>query len=209
MNKKVALVFGAAAVLIAAIAIYVQLQSSSAKPPDATPVATAGSGSATKRPQPDHQATVTTGSHPRGSAQVTDPVVTEIDNTVIRDHRTGSDRTPIDQVPPPHRGKREIPPTLTQAITQKMLAVIQECGKAVPAAERGAKPRVTGAIAIAIANRQASITSASVKVRDVDGPSLAAAQQCIEQKSIGLSTPAADQEDLDHHDISISFAIVN
>ena len=208
MNKPLALAFGGAAVLVAAIALIVQMKEKD-EPAPAEPV--------TERPaltppmaRPGSSATVVEGSHPKPSGEpveATDPVVSEVDGKIIRDHR----KNPTPSVLPPtiHRpGSRQIASTVTHDITQKVVKVLNECATAVPKTARGAKPRADGQIVVSIKDKQVSITRATVKLRDVEGEIVEPTQRCIEEKSVGLTTSAKDEADVENYEISISFALM-
>jgi hypothetical protein len=125
----------------------------------------------------------------------------------IRDHRSG-DHARVD-IPPaihPPQG-RKIPSQLTSDIAQKLRAVTTECTAGVPKEARGAAPRLEGEILIAIKDHQAQITSATFQLRDVaagaDGP----VKQCMEQKSVGVATPAGDEPDVEGYAITLSLRV--
>ena len=52
-----------------------------------------------------------------------------------------------------------------------------------------------------------SLTNIVTQVRDVEGPSADTLKQCVEQKSAGLTSVAADQADLTDYGIGITFGI--
>ena len=211
MNKPLALAFGGAAVLVAGIAIYVQLNQNSA-PVETTP---ASKPSPTERPTagsgPRGSASnVVEGSHPKtpdGEAAPTrEPTVTTVDGVTVRDHR--GNRSPIDIPPTIHRPKsRQIASTVTHEITQKVVNVLNECAKSmIPKEARGTKPRAEGQIVVAVKDKILSITKATVKLRDVEGGE--PAQKCIEDRSVGLTVPAKDEGDVESYEISVSFAVL-
>ena len=209
MTKPLALAFGGCAVLVAAIALVVQMRDK----PGPTPVAAAP---VTARPdaapgaRPGSAAVVVEGSHPRAGTEPegqADPVVTEIDGKIIRDHRKNA--TPIDLPPTARRpGGHQIASAVTHDITQKVVKVLNQCATAVPATARGPKPRADGQIVISIKDKQVVITRATVKLRDVEGEVVEPTQRCIEEKSVGLTTTASDERDVENYEISISFALI-
>ena len=209
MNKPLALAFGGCAVLVAAIALVVQMKSKDEPAPAAPAVTERPDAAPAARPGPS--AVVTEGSHPAQGGDpgnTNEPVVTEVDGKIVRDHRKNP--SPIDKIPPTiHRpGGPQIKSTTTHDITQQMVKVLNECAKAVPKAARGPKPRAEGQIVVAIKDKQVAITKALVKLRDVEGEIVEPTQRCIEEKSVGLTTSAKDEADVEGYEISISFALI-
>jgi hypothetical protein len=132
---------------------------------------------------------------------------TVVDGVRVRDHRTG-DTAPRDMPHPAHPPEaRRIPAALTQAITNKLRPVVMECAASIPPEARGTTPRIDGQLVIAIRNKQVSVTKTVVKLRDIAGASAEPVQQCIEQKSLGLMTPAGDEADLEDYGIALSFRV--
>ena len=208
MNKPLALAFGGAAVLVGAIALIVQMKQTDPAP--AAPVATERPDAAPS-PRPGPSAVVSEGSHPKEGGDpdnTKEPVVTEIDGKIVRDHRANP--SPVQKIPPTiHRpGGPQIKSTTTHDITQQMVKVLNECAKAVPKSARGAKPRAEGQIVVAIKDKQVSITKALVQLRDVEGDVVEPTKRCIEEKSVGLTTSAKDEADVESYEISISFALI-
>jgi hypothetical protein len=124
----------------------------------------------------------------------------------VRDHRSG-ERTPIDvpsAIHPPEG--RKIPSQLTSDVAQQVRAVMAECAMNLPSEARGADPRLDGTIMIAIKDRKATITSASVQLRDVSA-SAAPVKQCIEQKSVGVATSAGEEADVASYAITVAFRL--
>jgi hypothetical protein len=209
MNKPLALAFGGSAVLVAAIALVVQMKQKD-EPTPAAPVV-----EPTERPtapitRPGSSAVVTEGSHPKPTGdpeEATEPLVREVDGKIIRDHR----KNPTDSVVPPtirRPGSHQIASTVTHDITQKMVKVLNACATAVPEGSRGPKPRAEGKIVVSIKDKQVAITKATVKLRDVEGDVVEPTQRCIEEKSVGLTTSAKDEADVENYEISISFALL-
>jgi len=125
----------------------------------------------------------------------------------VRDHRTGTHEQ-LDVAPVIHAPTGpKIASTLSQAIAKNIRGVVADCAASVPSDARGAKPRFEGQVKIAIANQQATITSAAIRLRDVTGESVAAAQQCIEQKVIGISTPSGNEPDIEGYGITLSLRL--
>lgn len=126
-----------------------------------------------------------------------------VGNVAVRDHRSG-DHAARDVPPSVHPpGHRAIDSKVTWDISQKVRAVTKDCAASVPKDARGAQPKVEGQIIIAIKDKQLAITGATIQVRDVTsgGDTL---KQCIEQKSVGLSTTAGDELDVQDYSITLS-----
>jgi hypothetical protein len=102
---------------------------------------------------------------------------------------------------------RKLPSELTQAIAQKVRAVMEDCTASVPREARGPGPRLEGQIVVGIADKKLTITKATAELRDVFGAAVGPTKACIEQKAVGLATAAADQADLPTYSININFAI--
>ena len=125
----------------------------------------------------------------------------------VRDHRSGA-RTPVDVPPAIHPPEgRKIPSQLTSDVAQRVRAVMTECALNLPPDARGADPRLDGTIMIAIKDRQATITSASVQLRDVNASAAAPVKQCIEEKSIGVATSAGEEADVAGYAITVAFRL--
>jgi len=125
----------------------------------------------------------------------------------VRDHRTGTHEQ-LDVAPVIHAPTgTKIASALSSEIAKNIGGVVAECAGLVPSAARGARPRFEGQVKIAIANHQATITSAAIRLRDVTGESSAAAQQCLEQKVIGVSTPSGNEPDIDGYGITLSLRL--
>lgn len=125
----------------------------------------------------------------------------------IRDHRSG-DRTPSavpSAIHPP--GSRNIASQLTSDIAQQVRAVMTECASSLPPDARGAEPRLDGTIEIAIKDRLATITSASVQLRDVNAAAAAPVKRCIDEKSVGVATSAGEEADVAGYAIALSFRL--
>jgi len=206
------LALGAAVVLAAVIGLYMVLRTSDqggdlAAHPD--PGVTSSPGDDPGRPtikvtQPAH------GDRPppteaAGSGSVPDEYM--VGGVRIRDHRSG-DHARVD-IPPaihPPQG-RKIPSQLTSDIAQKLRAVTAECTAGVAKEARGAAPRLEGEILIAIKDHQAQVTSATFQLRDVAAGADRPVKQCMEQKSVGVATPAGDEPDVEGYAISLSLRV--
>lgn len=149
----------------------------------------------------------------RGAAQLPkDPPLeyTLPDGRKVRDFRKPENRVPLD-LPPSTQvpGGRRIKPELTGLFTEQITALMRECGKAVPAADRGNKPRLEGQILIAIKAGEASVTSAVFKLTNMTSPAAAdTAKTCVEQKALTVKVPAEGEADLDSYSINLSFAFL-
>ena len=219
MPRKL-LVFGVIAVLGSMLVLWLVTRdnASSAGAPD--PVATDDHAVvvADHRADPDRPALPADPNRPtspsvagvdRGTHEAT-PSADEytINGQRIRDHRAPGDRKPMEVPPSIHPpGGRKIRPELTGLLTDQILAGMRECGRVVPKAALGDKPRLEGQIVIAIKGGQAIVTGSTVQLRNVIGDeTIASAKQCIEQKALAVRAPATDEQDLDSYSISLSFA---
>ena len=159
------------------------------------------------RPQAGTVASVERGTN---ADKVTEPPLeyTLPDGRKVRDFRDPSKRVPLEVPPAIHPpGGRKIQPELTGKFTDQILARMHECGKSVAPESLGEKPRLEGQIVIAIKGGTASVTSAVFKVTNLTSESVAQQQkECIEQKSVGVTAPATDEQDLDAYSINLSFA---
>jgi hypothetical protein len=138
------------------------------------------------------------------SSTSTDYVVGDVR---VRDHRTGT-HDQLDVAPVIHAPTGpKIASQLSSDIAKNIRGVVAECAATVPADARGARSRFEGQVKIAIANQVATITSAALRLRDVTGDSSAIAQQCIEQKVIGISTPSGNEPDIEGYGITLSLRL--
>lgn len=136
-----------------------------------------------------------------------EPATETIVNGVrVRDHR--KDRTkPVTLVPRAPEHARKIPPALTAEISNRLLPIVRECAASVPPEARGEQPRVEGQVVIAIKDRQVRISEATIELVNVAGASVEPTRQCIQQKSLAATAPAADEADLENYPIRISFSL--
>jgi hypothetical protein len=126
---------------------------------------------------------------------------------VTHDHRTGS-ATPDPDLAEPHaadKRDRDLPSQLTFDVSRGLKVAVEQCASLIPAGERTGPTRVTGSIDVAIRDQVATIHGVDVAITGSTGPSAEAAKQCIAQKSLGLQSPAADQANLEHYSIEVSF----
>ncbi|MDX2093506.1 MAG: hypothetical protein SFX73_37020 [Kofleriaceae bacterium] len=213
-QTKAVLIFGAC-VMAAAIGLIVMMgggeEATTATPTKPTEPTGRITGSAATPPplaetRKGEKPTVTASDTPRQPAAAEGTKEYELDGRKVRDHRSG-DRAPID-VPPavhPAEGPR-IPSKLTSAIGQKVRAKVEECGKQIPAAARGEKPRVEGLVVIAIKNKVVTVTSATMQLRNVEGAAVDTAKACIEAGALTI-TESSTEPDLASYDINISFGL--
>ncbi|HZJ62193.1 MAG TPA: hypothetical protein VFD36_01620 [Kofleriaceae bacterium] len=210
--KPRALALGAAAVVAAIVALYAALQGDTDNRTDAKDVrlqrvakiTQADAGSAARPVAP----TLANGSE--AQSERPHPPVTDymVGGVRIRDHRSG-DRTPSampSAIHPPEG--RKIASQLTSDIAQKVRTVMTECAASLPAHARGAEPRLEGTIAIAIKDHLATVTRAAVQLREVRADAASAVERCIEQRSVGVATPAGDEADLEAYSITLAFRLL-
>jgi hypothetical protein len=218
MSRAPALVIGGIVVLAAAVGLVVLLSSSAeddaAKP--ATPI-----GDGLQKPvvpppaAPVGGTSVTVTDVPRGPAGTEagkDPGEKAdkytVDGVPVRDHRTG-DNAPMDLPPNIHPAEaRMIPSQLTAAISGQVRKVMMECVQSLPREGRGTKPRLEGQIDVSIKKQTLTVTKSAVQLRDLENTAgVDAVKACVESKSVGLTTAAANEADLDDYSIRLSYAI--
>ncbi len=130
-----------------------------------------------------------------------------VDGIPVRDHRTGAGAQQAFDQTLHEPNTRRIPATLTADVTKKVNAVIADCGRLLPAAARGPKPRLEGDLSISIKSGVLTVDKSMLQLRDTIGDATAM-QQCVEQKTLGLSTAAADQADLTSYSIHLSLVVL-
>lgn len=140
---------------------------------------------------------------PRG----TPALPAEEETRPVRDHRFGGDEAPPDRpvMSGPPEGHR-IASTLTVEIGQRVRAKVAECAAQIPAEARGDKPRAEGLIVIAIKDKQVTVTSATMQLRNVASGAVEAAKQCIEAGALTV-TQATTEADVASYDINVTFAL--
>jgi hypothetical protein len=202
--KPGGLALGAAVVLAAVIALYFAARSD-----DPVPGFTqAEPGKASNGSRPAGPATMASGDVTppavRPGREVTDYMV---GSARVRDHRSG-ERTPdvVPRAAHPPEG-RKIASQLTSDVAQKVRAAMTECAMNLPRDARGADPRLDGTVEIAIKDRQATITSASVQLRDVQSSAADSLKRCVEQKSVGVATSAGEEADVAGYAIAVAFRV--
>jgi len=214
MNRRRYLALGLAIVVAGIMGLYIIVASNDDASARTTPASPKNAETAHAAPRADvtpalpsarDVRTVARPVAPAGASSTGDDYT--IGDVRVRDHRTGEhprfDVPPVIHAP---RG-RKIPPQLASDIARKVRSAVAACAPNVPAEARAAKPRIEGEVTIAIKNQQASITSIAVQLRDVVGVAADAAKQCVEQKSVGLSTPSGDEPDLDGYGITLSLRL--
>jgi len=197
MNRGI-LALGAAAVLAAAIGLYVVLRADDDGAAERTV-----SGSVDPAPVQKFAETVP------GKPRIRSGIATEhgTGDVRVRDHRAG-EHTPIAIPPrPPRPDGREIPSQLTSKLGLGIRPQLRQCAAGIPAEARGAKPRIEGEILISIKDHQATVTSATLKLRDVAEEAKADAEQCLARAALGFVAPAGDESDLDDYSITLSLTL--
>ena len=182
---------------------------------DAPPAPPAAPGSAAspaivrdhvRGPRPALPATVTpaphAADHQTGSADEY-----TVGGVQVRDHR-GGDSPHMDIPPSIHPPEaHQLSSAIVNDVAQQVRAVMKQCAAALPPGARGGAPRLQGQLVVAIKDHQLTVTGATMQLRDVTGDALEPTRQCMEQRSIGLQTSAADEPDVDHYAITVNFAL--
>lgn len=172
-----------------------------AEPTPSTPAPTAKTTTPTKAPALSPIPKVTDSTGPRPTQRPGRDYI--VDGKVVHDHRPEG-TPPIDLPPAIHPPDgRKLRPESTGAITKAVREMMRECVAAIPAAERTGKPKMESTIVVAVKDKTATITKASVQLRDITGPSGETARACIESKAVGLATPV-DEADVERYDITTS-----
>ncbi len=207
MSRKL-LVGGLAVLLVVLAALWWLL-----KKDDAQPAARRGEGSAVvvatdpgATPAPQLPGGGSAPALPAGSGEQ-NPRDYVVGDVRIRDHRAG-DNTPMDIPPNVHPAEsRRIPSALVSDIAQKVRGVLAECAPQIPREARGPNPKLEGQIIVTIKDKQLSVTQSTMQLRDVFGAALEPARQCVQEKSIGLTTSAGDEADLASYSIAVTFPV--
>ena len=207
MNRRVLLAFGAIAVVAAAVILYLAIKADGSSATTTEKVATEQTTSTTSSQQTTTTSTTKTTTPATGAATGDRPAPKEyyVDGQKIRDHRKG-DRPPITDLPPREQ-VRKLPTPITQEIGGKFQAAFKDCMKAVPQAAKGEKPRATGSMVVAIKDQQLTVVETNLTFNNIAPDAAEAAKQCVSQKAVGLSAPAANETDVERHSISLSLAI--
>jgi hypothetical protein len=208
MNRRVMLVFGALAVLAAAVILYLAMHTptNSAAEPDKPVIAKVRElGSAT--------GSATTASRIEGKEPVAvgEDGVKEyvVDGVRVRDHRKGERTT---AVPLPRVAKRpdgrQLAPAVVQTLNKSLQAVLAECVAQIPKDQRGNGARLEGVIQVDVKNHKLGVTEATMQLSKISAPEVAGAvKQCMEQKSAGISADAPDEADVERYALTVSFAL--
>ena len=216
MNRTL-LAIGGALVALAGLVLWILLRDDTrpeAPPPADQPAPTAPAADQrtaradepARAGHPSVSATTTTATPTSGSDGEVKEY--EVNGVKVRDHRKG-DHPPVDLPPNIHPLEgRKLPSTLTADISNKLQGVLKECAANVPVEARGTKPRLEGTIFVSIKDHQLKITSSTVQLRDVVGAAVEPTKKCFEEKSVGLTTGAGDEPDLDGYSISITYALL-
>ncbi len=221
-GRPVGLIIAGVAVVAAALLLWMIMRSgdddASASPPQAAGGGSSGSSGASgdgasageggDRPSLPSVASSEDGRRRRSSGDEDRPTTETIINGVrVRDHRRDRSKPIAIPTRPPPAHARKIPPTLTREISNRILPIVRECASQVPPEARGVKPRVQGEVVIAIKGQQVQITQATIEISDVVGASLEPAKQCIQQKALGVTVPAAEESDLEDYPIRLSYTL--
>jgi hypothetical protein len=208
MMNRGYLALGAALVVVVVIALYVAIASSDDDEVTAVPRDPKIAEVPRDRPTGSIVRTPSASGTPERTAGTAADAPKEyvVGGVRIRDHRKG-EHVQLDVPPSIHPpGGRKLPSELTNAIAQQVRAAVNECAASVPAEARGDKPRMDGEIQIAIKDRQARVTSATIQPRDITG-SVEQVKQCVEQRAVGIASPSGDEADLEGYSITLSIRL--
>jgi hypothetical protein len=208
MMNRGYLALGAALVVVVVIALYVAIASSDDDELTAVPRDPKIAEVPRDRPTGSIVRTPSASGTPERTAGTAADAPKEyvVGGVRIRDHRKG-EHVQLDVPPSIHPpGGRKLPSELTNAIAQQVRAAVNECAASVPAEARGDKPRMDGEIQIAIKDRQARVTSATIQPRDITG-SVEQVKQCVEQRAVGIASPSGDEADLEGYSITLSIRL--
>ena len=207
MNRRVLLAFGAIAVVAAAVILYLAIKADGSSASSTTADETVATKQATSTTSSQQTTTATTKTTTSSTTPGDRPPPKEyyVDGQKIRDHRKG-DRPPITELPPREQ-VRKLPTPITQDIGGKFQTAFKDCMKDVPKAAKGEKPRATGSMIVAIKDQQLTVVETNLTFTNIAPDAAEAAKQCVSQKAVGLSAPAANETDVERHSISLSLAI--
>jgi hypothetical protein len=214
MNRAM-LAIGAAVVLAAGVILWLMLRDDNRATPSTpstttqqTPEPVVRPPAADRIPAPNTPV-VTDSDEPRSAqAEAEQPREYTVGGIEVRDHRTGN-HPPMDlplNIHPPttHR----VAAALVHELSSKIQGVMKECTANLPPEARGTKPRLEGVVWIAIKDKQARVTEATMQLRDVVGDAVEPTKTCIQEKSVGITTPAANEPDLEKYSISVTYALL-
>jgi hypothetical protein len=205
------LAFGAAAIVAAAVILYLATQAgdapaSSAKPgpmvAESEPRPEDPSGNATppkRERQASKQANGETMPAPR-------EYVTE-DGRRVRDHRRNP--TPEEgSAPAPDPPARTLSTSTTQTVVVPFKEAIRECTKSLPPRAPGAKrSRLQGELLVEIKEQQLTVTDAKLGIPGMEGEAVTAAIACLKEKSAAIATSATGEADFQSTSIRIDVAL--
>ena len=195
--KRIYLAFAAAVVAIAVIGLVIQMRSDDAPAVAKAPAAADPGAPPRRMPAPP----------PRPESGSSDTSA----QTVVHDHRSpdpaAGEPPPPSEPPaprPPPQPGREAATQITQVLSQRLPAALQECAANLQPGQHGARSRIQGEIGIAIKDHQATITSATFQLRDVNDAVQDEIKRCLVQHAVGVTAPAGDEADIDNRAISVS-----
>ena len=179
---------------------------------DPPPIEEAAAPAPAPEPAPIKTSTTAPRLDPEAKVEVTtDPAPAKlptreyyVDGKLIRDHRP--EGTPQMDLPPIVRppDARKMQAQSTSVITKAVRLVMRECVKSIPPEERvGDKPKMEAVVVIAVKDKTATVTKATLQLRDVRGSATDAAKSCIENKILAV-TEGVDEADLESYEISTS-----
>jgi hypothetical protein len=213
-GRPVGLIIAVVAVAAAALLLWMILKSGDDDASASSQPAGAGSAAAARAPSPTEAGDrprlpqVAAAEEERRGGRADRPTTeTIIDGVRVRDHRRDRSQPIVIPPRPPPAHARKIPPTLTKTISDRILPIVRECGASVPPEARGPKPRVEGTVIIAIKDQQVQLSQATIELTDVVGAALEPTKQCIQQKALGVTAPAADEADLENYALRLSYSL--
>lgn len=215
MNRRVMLAFAAAAVIAAAVILYLAINAEDGDAAASTSgdreelaardPATA-TGDRTARP-----ALPTGDEAGSGSAAGGKPYREYVtaDGRRVRDHRR---HPPVDAGAGSARAPRPPGRTLDNSVTRSVgLAfkpVMKGCLKGLPSTAAGGKrARLQGELFVSIKDHQLKVDGAKLGIPQLEGDAVTEAIQCMQEKSAGITTAAPDEADLDRLAIRIDIAL--
>ena len=210
-GPPVGLIIAVVAVTAAALLLWLIMESGGEDAPASPGQPVAGSAPpripAERRDERPGLPQVTAEEGRRASDDLPPPTETVVDGVRIRDHRR--DRTQPIEIPtrtrPVH--DRKIPPALTADISNRILPFVRECASNVPQEARGVKPRIDAQLVIAIKDQRVQIRQATIEISEVVGAALEPAKQCLQEKTLGVTAPAAGEADLEDYALRLSYRL--
>jgi hypothetical protein len=207
MNRRLVGVL-AAAMLIAGVIIFLFVKNTTSS---ASSGATTHTGSAvvvaTDPGTPNAPSLPGTSGQPSDPGSAQNPTDYVVGDIRVRDHRGGNNK-PLDIPPNIHPAEhRELPSALTTALSHEVKLLFFACGADVPKDARGDKPKLEGQMTTAIKDHKLVVTGMVAQIRDVNAPYQDQLKACVEQKAVGTTVAANDQEDITDYGVQISFAL--